>query len=274
MSALSDYLELALVRHVLGGSAFTAPSTMYLALFTSPPADDAVGTEVAGGGYQRVSITNNTTNWPNASIKIKANGTTITFPTATADWGTVTHWALMTSPTDDTEILAHGAFTTATEVESGSTFAVGEGGLVITAPEKFSQTFAHAVLDHVFGKTTYSAPGTVYMVLCLGEPDTTDGVASVEVSGYNYARKAITNNSTNWTDGTGTSRVSGAAVTFNQATGGPWGTVTHWALMNNGTLSNQGDAYVMMWGVLTSPTSIVNTNTPQFAAGDILISLD
>jgi hypothetical protein len=45
--------------------------------------------EVSGGGYARVAVANNTTNFPATSNDTKSNGTDITFPIATADWGQI-----------------------------------------------------------------------------------------------------------------------------------------------------------------------------------------
>ena len=39
MAGFSDYLENKVVGHVFGGSAYTAPSTLYVALYTSAPSD-------------------------------------------------------------------------------------------------------------------------------------------------------------------------------------------------------------------------------------------
>lgn len=93
MAGFSNYLELKVLDLIFGSTAYSVPGTLYAALFTVAPADDGTGgTEVTGGSYARVSITNNTTNFPNASggnPSTKSNGTAITFPTATADWGTV-----------------------------------------------------------------------------------------------------------------------------------------------------------------------------------------
>lgn len=85
----SDYLENKLLDLVLGGVAFSAPASVYAALFTVAPSDSGGGTEVSGGSYARVAITNNTTNFPSASAGTKQNGTAITWPTASASWGTV-----------------------------------------------------------------------------------------------------------------------------------------------------------------------------------------
>jgi hypothetical protein len=45
--------------------------------------------EVSGGGYARVSVANNTTNFPATTSDTKTNGTDIVFPAATADWGQI-----------------------------------------------------------------------------------------------------------------------------------------------------------------------------------------
>lgn len=86
------YLENKALDIILGGTAWTAPSTVYIALSTAAFSSSSTGsalTEVSGGGYTRVAVTNNSTNWPNASSSVKSNGTVFTFPTATGSWSTV-----------------------------------------------------------------------------------------------------------------------------------------------------------------------------------------
>ena len=50
MAALSDYMEGLVLDIITGG-------TVYLALFTSPTADDGSGDEATGAGYERQVIT-------------------------------------------------------------------------------------------------------------------------------------------------------------------------------------------------------------------------
>jgi hypothetical protein len=89
----------------LGGAATTwAPATWYLGLSTAAPALDGTGfVEPVGGGYTRVAITNNATNWPAATIADnvvrKQNGAKFTFPNPTAAWGMITHWGLFLAST-------------------------------------------------------------------------------------------------------------------------------------------------------------------------------
>lgn len=59
------------------------PATIYFALFTSMPGLDGSGyAEVTDSGYSRVSLTNNGTNFPAASLGIKQVATAVTFASA------------------------------------------------------------------------------------------------------------------------------------------------------------------------------------------------
>ena len=103
MGSKSDYLENKVIDHVLGGVTYTPVATTYIALCTTTPTDASTGAtivEVANSNnYSRVSVTINNTNWPNATAGLKKNGTTITFPTASGSWGTVTSFAILDSGT-------------------------------------------------------------------------------------------------------------------------------------------------------------------------------
>ena len=130
----SDYLEAKLLDHVLGNTAYTAPSTVYIALFTADPTDSGGGTEVSTGSYARAVVTNNTTNWPNASgtsPSSKSNGTSFTFPTASGAWGTVTSYAIFDAATVG-NMLYWGTLTISKTVASGDTASFANGTLTVT----------------------------------------------------------------------------------------------------------------------------------------------
>lgn len=88
----SDYLEGAQVNGILGGPALALPVNVAVALFSAGPNDAGTGTELTGGGYARVAVANNATNWPAGNPK--SNGTVITFPQATADWVRAFSWGI------------------------------------------------------------------------------------------------------------------------------------------------------------------------------------
>lgn len=135
MGSFSDYTEAALLDEVFGATDYTPPATVYAALYTVTPGDaSASGTEVTGGSYARVAITNNTTNFPNASgtaPTTKRNGTAITFPTATADWGTVVAMAFYDAATTGNEI-AWGALTQNKTISNGDSASFAANAVTIT----------------------------------------------------------------------------------------------------------------------------------------------
>jgi len=128
MSAASDYLENEVLDHVLGNGAYTPAATIYVGLWT---ADDGLesGTltsEVSGGSYARQSITFDAATGGSAD-----SAATVTFPAATANWGTITHVALMDASTAG-NVLFHGSVTTSKTIESGDTFQISAGNLTIS----------------------------------------------------------------------------------------------------------------------------------------------
>ncbi len=129
--SFSNYLELKFLDLAWGAVAFTAPVTVYAALYTAAPSDSGGGTEATGGAYARVAITNNATNWPAAASGAKSNGTVITFPTATANWGTVTHFGVFDAATAG-NLLNWGALTTSQAVNTGATPSFAAAALSIT----------------------------------------------------------------------------------------------------------------------------------------------
>jgi hypothetical protein len=131
MAGKSDYLENKVLDLLLGNVSYTVPSTVYIALYTSAPTDAGGGTEVSGGGYSRVAVTNNTTNFPSASGGSKSNGTTITFPTATADWGTVVAVGIFDASTSG-NLLFWANLTTSKTIQNGDTAQFAAGSLTFT----------------------------------------------------------------------------------------------------------------------------------------------
>ena len=128
MSGFSDYLEDKVLEHVFGGNAFTAPTTLYVALYTVAPSDTGGGTEVSGGAYARqtgtftVSGTNPTT---------ASNTAAIEYPTATANYGTVVAVGILDASSSG-NLLAYSTLDSSKVVSSGDVFRFNAGDLDIT----------------------------------------------------------------------------------------------------------------------------------------------
>lgn len=125
MSQATNYLELKVLDHVLGTASYTMP-TVYLGLFTAAPSDTGGGTEVSGNAYARQAAP-----FAAASGGSAGNSGTITFPTATGSWGTITHWALFDAASAG-NMLVYGALTTARTIAATDTLIVNAGALVVS----------------------------------------------------------------------------------------------------------------------------------------------
>lgn len=136
MAGFSDYLEKKLLDHVLGAAAYTPPTTLYVGLATAAITDATTGTNVtepSGGAYARVAVTNNATNFPAASgtTATKKNGTAISFPEATAAWGTVTYFFIADAATAG-NILMSAALTASKTIDAGDLPRFNTDSLTVT----------------------------------------------------------------------------------------------------------------------------------------------
>jgi hypothetical protein len=118
--------ETTVLQWSLTTDAVTRPTTWYVGLFTSDPTDTgAAGTEVSGGSYARVAVTFNVTG------DTASNTASVEFPTATANWGTVSHIGIHDALSGG-NMLVHGALTTSKAIDSGDVFRIPTGDLDIT----------------------------------------------------------------------------------------------------------------------------------------------
>ena len=133
--SLSDRAERYLLEHMVGKNSWTMP-TAYVALCTDGPGDPA-----SGGGINEVANANNYArkstagaDWNVASGGQIDNANAITFNQASGSWGTVTHFALVSSETyGEGYVIGWAALTTEKSIGDGDTPSFAAGALVITA---------------------------------------------------------------------------------------------------------------------------------------------
>jgi hypothetical protein len=127
MSAISNYLENALLNATLRNTTYTSPATVYAGLFTTDPTDAGTGSEVSGGSYARKAIT----------FAAPSNGVTTNsaaaceFDQATGSWGTITHFAIFDALTTG-NMLYYGALTTSKTISSGDVFKFATSSVTVT----------------------------------------------------------------------------------------------------------------------------------------------
>jgi hypothetical protein len=91
----------AILNKMFGNTVLSQPTTYYLGLSQTTPAQDGSNvTEPSGSNYSRVSISNSDhTNWGTSTVSTLSNLTSFTFPASTGSWGTVTFVVLYDAPT-------------------------------------------------------------------------------------------------------------------------------------------------------------------------------
>jgi hypothetical protein len=261
MGSISNYLENELLDHVLKVGAFTQPANLYIALSTADPLDDGSGLSEPGvGSYARVVCNS----WETATNRHIENSASISYPQATADWGTITHIAIMDDPTAG-NMIAHGALSSSVAVLNGNVMSFDAGEIdVYWSSGRLSNYLANALLDHVFGGDTYTPPTNIYVALATATiTDATDGTSITE-PGSNYARV----NHNTWNTAAAGASSNNGAITYTQATG-DWGTVIQTALTDALTGGN-----ILLHKALDNSRAITTGDDPSFADTAFAITMD
>jgi len=126
MAEMSNFLENALINATLRNTTYTSVATVYVSLWTSNPTDAGSGTEVSGGSYARTAVT-----FGAPSNGASLNSADVTFPTATASWGTV-GWIGINDAATSGNLLYHTALDTAKAIDSGDIFKISTCNLSVT----------------------------------------------------------------------------------------------------------------------------------------------
>lgn len=123
---LSDAAENLLLDHVNLVAAWTPSTPLKVALYTAAPGESGGGTEVTGGSYARTNVTFGAASGGSAS-----NSADVTFPTASANWGTVVAAAIFDSHATP-KFIWYGTLTASKTVDNGDTFKIPTGSLTIS----------------------------------------------------------------------------------------------------------------------------------------------
>lgn len=123
MAAATSYTQQAILEHLFRHVAYTSPTTVYLSLGRDPLT--VSGAEVTGGSYARQAITFGAF----ASGKCVSSNSP-NFGTATADWGTITHWGIHDASSAG-NCLETGPMNPVTTILNGTAFSVPTGAITV-----------------------------------------------------------------------------------------------------------------------------------------------
>jgi hypothetical protein len=103
-----------------------------LALYSTDPTASDIGTEIAGGSYARQSATFGANTVVSGGTQI-ANTALVTFPQASSDWATASHWGVRVV---GGALIAHGQLTqsgvaTTRTVRTGDIYQQAVGTVIL-----------------------------------------------------------------------------------------------------------------------------------------------
>lgn len=124
MASMTDYLKNKLRDHTLRHVAYTSPTTVYLALYTTATDASGGGTEVTGGSYARQAVA-----WTTGSAGACDNTSAVSFTNMPAC--TITHAAVMDASTAG-NMLLQGPLGSSKTVAAGDTFTMPVGAVDAT----------------------------------------------------------------------------------------------------------------------------------------------
>lgn len=121
---LTNYLENKILDHVLNINPYTAPSTLYLALYTVAPTDSTSGTEVVGGSYVRQVVT-----FGAANAGVCSNNSNIDYPGMPSC--TVVAVGILDAFSAG-NLMMYGPLVSSKVVDQGDTFRIATGDLDVS----------------------------------------------------------------------------------------------------------------------------------------------
>lgn len=259
MGSFNNYLENAFLDHVLGRATLARPAT-WVSLSTSDFGEAGTGvSEPAGGSYARVQVTS----WTAAASRFVENFATITFPTATDSWGSVSHWAICDSSAGG-NVLAYGQLATPKNIVNGNKPSIAAGEIDVTINASGITTYlANKMLNHIFTITSYASP-SVYVGLSTAAPlDTGSGMTEV----YSWAYARITTTASNWQPASGGITYNCTSLTFTAPTG-QWGTMTHVGWMDASSGGN-----ILFYAALGTSQAPSTGDTVYFVVGSLSVTI-
>lgn len=182
MPGLSQYSGRKLLEHITGKTAYGALPTAYVALFTTAPtAEDGTGAvEPSGGSYARVATSGVTWNAATGSAPASINNAaTITFPTATANWGTVVAWGLYDAASGGNLLAWDWLGNEAWKPFAGSLASPS----VLTSPAHGYSNADQVVVTAEFGGTLPATGGSWSGLLTVANATTDTFTAGVNATG-------------------------------------------------------------------------------------------
>lgn len=248
MTALSNYAENALLDHVFGGAAWTAPANTYVKLHTGDPGEDCAGNPAA-------ETTRKVLSWAAASgLSIATNAAVSWDPYGAAE--AVSHYSIWDDLTAGNP-LAYGALDQTFNLNNGDQFSINSGDLSISLDGALLVTaIATAMLDHMTGRAAFAQPAGLFIKAHLGDP----GTAATANPAAETTRIAAT-----MAAASGGAKASSADITWTGvSTSETWSHFSLWSAVTAGTALGRFAA--------DTPKAVTATEDAVFTSGSLVLN--
>lgn len=252
----------SIANRAWGATAYTIPTSWWVIPLTAI-SDAYAATITRSTAIAAFSVTNNTTNFPNATTSgntiIKSNGVAFTSSAATAQ-ETIVGFALAGSQSGP-DVWFVQALTASRLITLGSAITIPVNSLTMTLAGGLTATGGGNLLNNLFGNVAVTIPTSWFV-----SPFTTVTNAFLgTVTESSVARVSITNNTTNFPNGTGTSQIIKNCATLVQTANFGSG-----ATINGAGLYSASTGGVLWFaGALGSPAPVTAGQPFSFTAGNL-----
>lgn len=271
MGGISQFLALEALDHIVGGAAYTAPGTLYLALFnvghgaTELTEADLSGNELTVAGYSRQTVTFG------AATLLKPEGAlskSDSAPTFTANAGLsepTDAWGLYDASSGG-NLLFWGEIGQVNAVVDDTGFTIPAGDLGCRISGRISDYAATSFLDLVLRGTAFASPSTfVALSDVLAFELFQDDVIANELTSPGYGRVSVSF-AVAVTDGVGARSDQNADADFPIAED-VWPSANAFAIFDASSAGN------LLWFGRMSPTSPLAGQTLRLPSGYLRLKL-
>ena len=268
---LSNYAENKMLDHILKVASFTRPAALFLGLCTGDPLDAGTGGSITepdtGTDVDASYVRKSCDNWAAAASRATSNGALITFEDAITDWDAITHFAILDTVTLLTgNVIAYGAVTPNKTFLTGNTPGVAIGDLDVSVDAAGASDYlANKILDHLLKDDAYTQPAAIFVALCTATIADNDTGTTISEPGENYARIGHDD----WKIAAAGASSNSDTIVFAKATGGTWGTISHFGLCDSLTTGN-----LLIHAALNTSQPIEIGDIAQWTDGALDITMD
>lgn len=118
--SFTNFAESLTLNYILTTNSVTRPTEFHIGLFTAAPGEAGGGTEVTGGSYVRRPVTFAVSG---TAPTLAQNPTAVEWPTATANWGVITHVAVFDASSGG-NMIDYAMLDSSKEILNGDVFRI------------------------------------------------------------------------------------------------------------------------------------------------------